>query len=138
MIELWTVLTPILLADVVNPVLFAFLVYAAGTDRPVANSTALLLGHTAAYFIVGILLALGLEQLEDRLSAPKPVDFVFELFIGLLLLWIALRNRKNAGEQPAADTKEFTLNNSILFRGNRQLRRYTICDPLFRGAEPDS
>jgi hypothetical protein len=51
--ELWSVLLPILLTDVVNPVLFAFLVYAAGTDRPVAFSSSMLLGHTTAYFLVG-------------------------------------------------------------------------------------
>jgi hypothetical protein len=50
MSDIWPSLVPILLADVVNPVLFAFMVYAAGTDRPIANSSALLLGHTVAYF----------------------------------------------------------------------------------------
>jgi len=108
MIELWAVLTPILFADIVNPVLFAFLVYAAGTGRPVSNSIALLLGHTAAYFIVGILLALGLEQFENRLASPKPVDFVFEIFVGLLLLWIAIRSRNSSAKQPKADTKGLT------------------------------
>lgn len=108
MIELWAVLTPILLADIVNPVLFAFLVYAAGTDRPLANSTALLLGHTAAYFIVGIVLALGLGQLEERVAAPKPVDFIIELLIGLLLLWVFFRNRKDTGNKPDTDTRRLT------------------------------
>lgn len=107
MADLWTILTPILLADIVNPVLFAFLVYAAGTGRPVANSTGLLLGHTAAYFIVGILLALGLEQLEYRLANPKPVDFVLELLIGLLLLWVALRSRKDTGREPDVENLTF-------------------------------
>ncbi len=35
--EIWAILLPILLTDVMNPVLFAFLVYAAGTDRPVVS-----------------------------------------------------------------------------------------------------
>lgn len=105
MIELWAVLTPILLVDVVNPVLFAFLVYAAGTHRPVANSTAVLLGHTASYLIVGLVLAVGLEQFEARLSTPKPIDFAIELFIGLVLLWIVIRLRKSTGNQPETDRK---------------------------------
>jgi len=109
MIELWAVLAPILLADIINPVLFAFLVYAAGTSRPVSNSTALLLGHTLAYFIAGIVFAIGLEQFEHRLANPEPVDFAFELFIGLLLLWIAIRSRSNTGKQPEADTKGLTI-----------------------------
>jgi hypothetical protein len=43
MLDLWAVLIPILLADIVNPVLFAFMVYAVGTDRPLGNSIAALL-----------------------------------------------------------------------------------------------
>lgn len=60
MLDLWAVLIPILLADVVNPVLFAFMVYmvyAVGTDRPLSNSISALLGHTAAYLSFGIVLA---------------------------------------------------------------------------------
>jgi cytochrome c biogenesis protein CcdA len=102
--ELWAVLIPILLADIVNPVLFAFLVYAAGTSRPIANSTVLLLGHTAAYFIAGIAIAMGLEQFENRLANPKPVDFAFEFFVGLLLLWVAIRSRNSTTKQAETDT----------------------------------
>ena len=108
MIELWAVLAPILLADIVNPVLFAFLVYAAGTSRPVANSSALLLGHTAAYFIAGMLLALGLEKIDNRLANPEPVDFIVELFIGLVLLWLVMRSRNTKAKQPEVATKDMT------------------------------
>lgn len=48
MLGLWAVLSPMLLADVVNPVLFAFMVYAVGTERPLGNSISALLGHTTA------------------------------------------------------------------------------------------
>ena len=34
MIESFGILIPFLIADVLNPVLFAFMVYAAGTQRP--------------------------------------------------------------------------------------------------------
>lgn len=107
--ELWIVITPILLADIVNPVLFAFMVYAAGTSRPIINSTALLAGHTVAYFSAGIVFALGLEQLEVRLANPKPVDFAIELFIGLLLLWIAIRSRNKSANEPDTDDKGLTV-----------------------------
>lgn len=100
MTELWTVLVPILLADIVNPVLFAFLVFAAGSSRPVLNSTSLLLGHTTAYFLAGIVLAIGIEQLEYRIANPEPIDFVFELFIGLLVLWIAFKSRGSENKKP--------------------------------------
>jgi cytochrome c biogenesis protein CcdA len=94
MLELWAVLIPILLADVFNPVLFAFIVYAVGTDRPVANSTAALLGHTTAYLAFGIALAVAFETITGWLSDPKPVDYWFGLLIGVLLLWVAWRSRR--------------------------------------------
>ena len=100
MTELWAILIPILLTDVVNPVLFAFMVYAAGQDRPIINSTSLLFGHTAAYFAAGILLALGMEQFMERLANPKRIDYVIQLIIGLPLLWIALRSRSDTGKRP--------------------------------------
>ena len=49
MIQIWATLTPFLVADVDNTVLFAFMVYAAGTKYPVLNSAAVLFGHTLAY-----------------------------------------------------------------------------------------
>ena len=39
--ENWGMLLPILLSDVINPVLFAFMVYAAGCSRPVLSSGAM-------------------------------------------------------------------------------------------------
>ena len=53
-VDLRAVLIPVLIADVVNPVLFAALIYALGSRRPFALSSALLLGHTAAYLSAGI------------------------------------------------------------------------------------
>lgn len=102
MIELWAVLVPILLVDVVNPVLLAAMVYVAGTARPVLNSSVMLLGHTLAYFIAGILLALGLEQIIDRIANPGSIDFVIGLLIGFLLLWVAVRSTKKE-ERKAPD-----------------------------------
>lgn len=100
MFETVAVLTPILIADVINPVLFAFMVYAAGTDRPIVNSTSLLLGHTAAYFVAGLLVALGLGQVTAYLANPNAIDYLLGLVLGLLLLWIAVPKR---GEQQQRD-----------------------------------
>lgn len=108
MTDLWLTLGPILLSDVVNPVLFAYLVYAAGTRRPVANSSAALLGHTAAYMGAGIILALGLEKISARLANPKPFDFVIELVLGLALIWLAIASRKPREKSPQAPTTELT------------------------------
>ena len=75
--------------DVVNPVLFAFMVYAADTQRPVVTSSAVLLGHTAAYFGAGIVIALGLEKITHYLANPSSIDYLIALIVGLLLLWVA-------------------------------------------------
>jgi len=106
MLELSALLLPFLLTDIVNPVLLAFMVYAAGTDRPLANSSATLLGHTAAYLAFGIILALALEPITDRLSNPKPLDYGLGLLIGLLLLWVAWRSRSTQGRRrsPSPET----------------------------------
>lgn len=101
MLELWAILTPILLADVVNPVLFAFMVYAVGTDRPLSNSISALLGHTAAYLSFGIVLALSFNIIKAGLANPKPVDYIISLVVGILLLWVAWRSRRQNSKEKA-------------------------------------
>ena len=106
MAELLPNLLPFLLVDILNPVLFALMVVAVGSAMPIANSSALLAGHTAAYFASGIVIALGLEKITSRLQNPQPVDFFVELAIGLLCLWAALgaRDGKATEErQPEAE-----------------------------------
>ena len=93
--EVWTVLFPILLTDVVNPVLFAFMVYAAGSNRPVLLSSSMLLGHTTAYFSAGIMLALFMNSIAAWFANPGTIDFLIEFLdqrkdVGLVL-----------GKQPA-------------------------------------
>lgn len=109
MLELWVILTPILLADVVNPVLFAFMVYAVGTDRPLSNSISALLGHTAAYLSFGIILALFFNIIKTGLANPKPVDYIISLIVGILLLWVAWRSRsKTADKKDKPQVEELT------------------------------
>jgi NhaP-type Na+/H+ or K+/H+ antiporter len=99
MTELLAVITPFLLIDALNPVLFAVLIYAAGSSRPVANSSAMLLGHTMAYFAVGLLASLGIEKLAQRLDNPQPVDFVIEFVLGIAFLYAALASRKGGASE---------------------------------------
>jgi len=106
--ESWGLLLPILLSDMLNPVLFTFMVYATSSRRPVIVSSAMLMGHTTAYFLGGIVLAVGLERISDRLANPKTVDFVIELIVGTLLLWLVLRVRKDTGKRPDEQTPDFT------------------------------
>ena len=74
--EVWTFLLPILAVDVVNPVLFAFMVYAAGGARPALTSGAMLAGHTLAYLTAGIVIGLSLEQILEYLAEPRTVGTV--------------------------------------------------------------
>ncbi|MBT8047459.1 MAG: hypothetical protein HKO99_10360 [Xanthomonadales bacterium] len=113
--DIWTVLVPILLTDVVNPVLFAFLVYAAGSDRPVQLSSAMLLGHTAAYFSAGIVLALSMESIAAYLSEPHTVDFAIELVLGVVLIWLAIGSRKDTGQRPDEKAPKLNLLNCFTF-----------------------
>lgn len=115
MTELAAPLFAILLTDVVNPVLFAFMVYAVGTARPLLNSISLLLGHTAAYFLAGTLLAIWLERLTARLANPEPYDFGTSLIIGVVLLWFALRSREDTGKRPDDSQPPLTPVSSFLY-----------------------
>ena len=108
MIELLPNLIPLLLVDVLNPVLFALMIAAVGTGRPVANSTAFLAGHTVSYFIAGIIISLGIERITDRFDNPQPVDFVIELLIGLLCLWAALAARDGKASEEKKPEGELT------------------------------
>lgn len=93
MIELLPKLVPLLVIDVLNPMLFALLIVAVGSSRPLAISSAFLAGHTAAYFVSGVGIALAMDQVTDRLENPEPIDFVIQLVIGVLCLWAALSAR---------------------------------------------
>ena len=108
MTDLLPILIPLLVFDVVNPVLFALLVVAVGTTRPIANSTAFLAGHTASYFISGVIIALGLDQITYRLNHPLPIDFVIELLIGLFCLWAALASRGGKASEAKNPERKLT------------------------------
>jgi len=98
------ILIPILLTDVVNPVLLAAVVFALGSKRPLLNANAVLFGWLALYFIAGIILALGLESISEFLANPRPIDFYIETVVGILLIWLALRCFKK--EDPRKKEKE--------------------------------
>ena len=108
MLDLLPTLLPILLVDIVNPVLFAMLVFAAGTDRPMANSTALLVGHTLAYFVAGVILSAGIARIADRLANPQSIDFVLSGLVGLGLLWMVLPTKKSGAPKAKEPVWELT------------------------------
>lgn len=108
MFELWMTLIPVLFADVVNPVLFAFLVYAAGTNRPVVNSSFVLLGHTLAYYVAGIVIAIGIEQISDHLSHPQLIDYIIGFVIGVILLVVGYLSWKRDKPAQAEESRTLT------------------------------
>jgi cytochrome c biogenesis protein CcdA len=105
--ELIPTLLPVLLVDVLNPVLFALLVFAAGTARPIANSVAMLAGHTLAYFCAGIVVSMGIEQFSARLAEPERIDFTLSGIVGLGLILAAVTAKKSGA--PTADEPAWEL-----------------------------
>ena len=99
MIELFAILLPILLFDVLNPVLFALMVFAVGTRKPMANSLSLLAGHTVTYFVAGIVISFGVEQISNRLANPKSIDLVISGLVGAVCIVLALKPNKSSSEQ---------------------------------------
>lgn len=94
-------LVPILFADVLNPVLLAFLIYVAGGRNGVRNSCAGLLGHTFAYFCAGLILLWGFERIALLIEQPGAIDFVVSTLVGAFLLWAAYRVAKAGGSSDA-------------------------------------
>lgn len=86
---------PILLIDVLNPVLLGLMVFAAGTNRAVANSAALLSGHTIAYLLAGFAVSFGIERVSatliNWLNNPSAILFVISALLGLACLYWAFK-----------------------------------------------
>ena len=99
MLGLIAVLIPILVTDIINPVLFAAIIFGLGSRQPYLNATLMLLGWFVTYFVVGIVLALGLESIADFLNNPRPVDFYIETVVALLLIWLAVRVMRSGERQ---------------------------------------
>ena len=91
MINLVFISLPILLTDIVNPVLLAAVIFAMGSRRPFINSWLILTGWLVIYFSSGILLAMGLETIMTFLENPRPVDFYIQLVVAALLIWFGVK-----------------------------------------------
>ncbi len=109
------VLLPILLTDIINPVLFGFMVYAAGGRRPVATSGAMLLGHTIAYLLAGVVLTLFMEKIVAYLANPRTIDFVIELVLAVVLLWLAFASKGKETKKPDEDQPRLTIAGALGF-----------------------
>jgi cytochrome c biogenesis protein CcdA len=115
MTEVLAVITPLLLIDVMNPVLFAMLILAAGSNRPVANSSAMLLGHTLAYITVGVLVSFAVEKISHRLDNPQPLDYGIQIVLALACLYGALASRDGGASEPGKPLAELTALKCLAF-----------------------
>ena len=95
MLELLFRLTPILVIDLLSPVLPGLMIIAAGTQKPVINSTAVLFGFSITYFLLGIAIALGIRQVTGFLvhwyNHPTTFDFIVGMIVGSYSLFLAFR-----------------------------------------------
>ena len=112
MSELFAVLLPILVVDVLNPVLFGLLVFAAGSGRAFANSAALLAGHTISYFLAGIAVSFGVERIsgfiQNWYANPGSLDFAVGAIIGVVCLIWAFRPAKSSPDKQDMPEWELT------------------------------
>jgi cytochrome c biogenesis protein CcdA len=98
MIDVLQGLAPILLIDMLNPILLALLIFAASSDKPVANSAAMLLGHTLTYFFAGYLLSFGVEKLSAFMDNPGTTSFAISGLLGVLCVYFAVKPNKPSTE----------------------------------------
>lgn len=111
MLELLPVLTPIVLVDIINPVLLAAVIYALGSKRPILYSKMILFGWLVVYFGSGVIIAIGLESIMQFLQNPRPIDFYIEAIIAVLLLWFGIKLLRPSKETKTK--KEFGDGNSL-------------------------
>jgi threonine/homoserine/homoserine lactone efflux protein len=106
MSDLFPTILPILFTDIINPVLLAAVIFSLGSNKPFLNSLFILLGWFLLYFVAGIAIALGLDAIIELLANPRPIDFVIEIVIGVLLCWLGLSivfKKKPKQKEPQLD-----------------------------------
>jgi len=99
MFELLLILVPIVVTDIMNPVLAAAVIFALGTPKPYRGAFWVLFGWFAVYFVSGLGIAVGLEWVMRFLANPRPVDFYIQTPIALTLIWFAYKSART-GENP--------------------------------------
>lgn len=118
MLNLIFISLPILITDIINPVLLAAVIFSLGSKRPFLNSWAILIGWLVVYFASGILLAMGLEAILVFLQSPRPIDFYIQLVVAGLLLWFGIKLvRKNNPRNKTleyGDASELSIGSSFL------------------------
>lgn len=112
--ELLTAILPIALVDStsITPIALVPLATLLAGRRAYTTSFAFLAGLYVSYFAFAVATVFGLSPVFDRLNAwtahrwhhPEPVDFLFELVIGVVLVVVALRTAR--GRPPRGSARE--------------------------------
>lgn len=106
MVELSLILIPILVADVINPVIFAATFYVLGTSHPIRNSLLMLLSFFITYYLAGIIIAIGLESFSDAFELPNGFDYIVEIVVGIILIIFGALSYKKDYTPPANKIKK--------------------------------
>lgn len=98
--QIFFILIPILVIDVLNPILLAGTIFSLGSRHPIVHSLAVLGSYLATYFLAGVLIAVGLEQFENVFRIPPGFDYTLELIVAALLFYFAWNQYKEGDTHP--------------------------------------
>jgi threonine/homoserine/homoserine lactone efflux protein len=135
MIQIIYISIPILISDIINPVLLAAVVFALGSKRAFSNAWAVLIGWLTVYFAAGVLIGVGLESIMAFLANPRPIDFWIQLVVAGLLIWfgINLLRKKNPRkkEPDHGDAEQLGIGKSFLIGATINLIGLPFAVPYF-------
>ncbi len=116
MSTLIAILLPIVLIDMVNPILLAGVIYGLGSTHPFINGTAILISFFMTYLFSGVLFAMGLDFVMEMYHLPPIYDYVLELIVAALLFifaWKIYHAPKAHPEENLIHSKTMTLGESL-------------------------
>lgn len=135
MLNLVFISLPILITDIINPVLLAAVVFALGSRRAFVNAWAVLFGWLIVYFSSGILLALGLEAILAFLENPRPIDFYIQLVVAGLLIWFGIKlvtkNNPRKKEKDYGEASDLSIGKSFILGATINLIGLPFAIPYF-------
>nr|NGX57465.1 hypothetical protein [Chlamydiota bacterium] len=105
MAQLLIVLLPILIADMINPVLLGGTIYSLGSRHPFINTFAVLLSFFVTYFLAGLIIAVSLETLTDYFHIPHYFDYILELIVAAALFYFAWKQYRAGDQHPEEKLK---------------------------------
>lgn len=92
MSTMWLLLIPILLTDIINPILFYAVLMTLKEKSPLKAGGILLASYFVFYFLTGVIFVLGMEVLYDVFTLSDTWDYVIEAIAAALLLYMAYQS----------------------------------------------